>query len=107
MAAHRLVTVCSGALLAARAGLLGGRRCTTHHELIGALRVLARDAQVVANRVFVFLEILSFLHPRCDFATSRYGRAFARNHSSDLHEREQDGGDGGDLRRTQSHKVDN
>jgi len=51
--AHRLVTVCSGALLAARAGLLGNRRCTTHHELIGALRVLARGAQVVANRVFV------------------------------------------------------
>ena len=51
--AHRLVTVCSGALLAARAGLLGKRRCTTHHELIDALRVLAREAQVVDNRVFV------------------------------------------------------
>jgi len=50
---HRLVTVCSGAVLAARAGLLGGRRCTTHHELIDTLRVLARTAQVVDNRVFV------------------------------------------------------
>jgi transcriptional regulator GlxA family with amidase domain len=50
---HRLVTVCSGALLAARAGLLGHRRCTTHHELIDALRLLARQAQVVDNRVFV------------------------------------------------------
>src|SRR5439155_1338686 len=28
---HRLVTICSGALLAARAGLLASRRCTTHH----------------------------------------------------------------------------
>lgn len=51
--AHRLVTVCSGALLAARAGLLGNHRCTTHHELLDALRVLAREAQVVDNRVFV------------------------------------------------------
>jgi transcriptional regulator GlxA family with amidase domain len=52
--AHRLVTICSGTLLAARAGLLAGRRCTTHHELIGALRTLAPDAEVVENRVFVF-----------------------------------------------------
>ncbi len=51
--AHRLVMVCSGALLAARAGLLGNHRCTTHHDLLDALRVLAREAQVVDNRVFV------------------------------------------------------
>ena len=50
---HRLVTVCSGALLAARAGLLDNHRCTTHHELLDALRVLAREAEVVDNRVFV------------------------------------------------------
>jgi transcriptional regulator GlxA family with amidase domain len=50
---HRLVTVCSGALLAARAGLLRNRKCTTHHELLADLRRLARDAQVVDNRVFV------------------------------------------------------
>jgi transcriptional regulator GlxA family with amidase domain len=50
---HRLLTICSGTLLAARAGLLGTRRCTTHHELIDALRVLAPEAQVVDNRVFV------------------------------------------------------
>lgn len=50
---HRLLTVCSGALLAARAGLLGGRRCTTHHELLGTLRGLAPDAAIVENRVFV------------------------------------------------------
>ena len=31
---HRLLTICSGTLLAARAGLLGRRRCTTHHELL-------------------------------------------------------------------------
>lgn len=50
---HRLVTICSGTLLAARAGLLARRRCTTHHELLEALRRLAPQAQVVGNRVFV------------------------------------------------------
>ena len=50
---HRLVTICSGTLLAARAGLLAQRRCTTHHELLAALRVLAPQAEVVGNRVFV------------------------------------------------------
>jgi transcriptional regulator GlxA family with amidase domain len=50
---HRLVTICSGTLLAARAGLLSERRCTTHHELIDSLRALAPDADVVENRVFV------------------------------------------------------
>ena len=50
---HRLLTICSGTLLAARAGVLGARRCTTHHELIGTLRRLAPQAQVIDNRVFV------------------------------------------------------
>ena len=50
---HRLVTICSGTLLAARAGLLGGRRCTTHHELLSSLRALAPRAKVIDNRVFV------------------------------------------------------
>jgi len=49
----RLITICSGTLLAARAGLLGHRRCTTHHELLDALRVLAPQAEVVDNRVFL------------------------------------------------------
>jgi transcriptional regulator GlxA family with amidase domain len=50
---HRLITICSGTLLAARAGLLAKRRCTTHHELLDALRALAPQAHVVDNRVFV------------------------------------------------------
>lgn len=52
-ALHRLVTICSGTLLAARADLLGNRRCTTHHELLDALRALAPHARVMDNRVFV------------------------------------------------------
>ena len=52
-AGHKLVTICSGTLLAARAGLIGTRRCTTHHELLPDLRALAARAQVVDNRVFV------------------------------------------------------
>jgi transcriptional regulator GlxA family with amidase domain len=49
----RLVTVCSGALLAAAAGLLAGRRCTTHHLDLELLRQMAPGASVVADRVFV------------------------------------------------------
>ena len=50
---HRLITICSGTLLAARAGLADGRRCTTHHDLLGVLRAMAPKAMVVDNRVFV------------------------------------------------------
>ncbi len=50
---HKLVTICAGSLLAARAGLIGARRCTTHHEILGKLREAAPAAQVVDNRVFV------------------------------------------------------
>jgi transcriptional regulator GlxA family with amidase domain len=49
----RLLTVCAGALLAADAGLLAGRRCTTHHEMLADLQRIAPSAQVLGNRVFV------------------------------------------------------
>ncbi len=49
----RLVTVCSGALLAARAGLLDGRQCTTHHHHLDDLAHLAPQALVLQDRVFV------------------------------------------------------
>jgi transcriptional regulator GlxA family with amidase domain len=50
---HRLITVCAGALLAAKAGLLVGTQVTTHHLELEALRTLEPQCQVLANRVFV------------------------------------------------------
>lgn len=50
---QRLACVCSAALLAARAGMLEGRQCTTHHSLTEALRTLAPRARVLEDRVFV------------------------------------------------------
>ncbi|MFC0226158.1 GlxA family transcriptional regulator [Serratia aquatilis] len=48
-----LVCVCSGALLAAQAGLLDGYHCTTHHNVLERLRQQASTAQVRENRIFV------------------------------------------------------
>lgn len=48
-----LVTVCAGSVLAAHAGLLAGRRATTHHHHLDELRQVEPQCDVVANRVFV------------------------------------------------------
>lgn len=50
---HRVLCVCSGALIAARAGLLDGRQCTTHHALCDELRAIAPHAKVLDNRLYV------------------------------------------------------
>ena len=47
------MTVCSGALLAGRAGWLDGRCCTTHHDLIERLRQDTPKAKVLDNRIYV------------------------------------------------------
>jgi len=49
----RLATICSGALLAARAGLLDGFECTTHHAAVAELKRLAPAARVRENRLYV------------------------------------------------------
>ncbi|TPP09544.1 GlxA family transcriptional regulator [Rhizobium glycinendophyticum] len=49
----RLATICSGALLAAAAGLMEGHQCTTHAECLDELRALAPTASVLENRLYV------------------------------------------------------
>lgn len=49
----RLVSICSGALLAARAGLLDGRACTTHFTDCALLAEMAPTARVLENRLYV------------------------------------------------------
>ncbi len=45
--------VCAGSVLAAHAGLLAGRGCTTHHEHLAELKRIEPRAQVFDNRIFV------------------------------------------------------
>lgn len=50
---HTLISICSGAVLAARAGLLDGRNCTTHHLGCETLARVAPRARVLADRLYV------------------------------------------------------
>jgi transcriptional regulator GlxA family with amidase domain len=50
---HRLISICSGALIAARAGLLDGYSCTTHYLSYDELRVIAPRARILENRLYV------------------------------------------------------
>jgi transcriptional regulator GlxA family with amidase domain len=56
---ERLLCICAGALSAARAGLLDGRQCTTHHSLCAALQAIAPKARVLENRLYVTDERIS------------------------------------------------
>ena len=49
----RICSVCSGAFALARAGLLHGRRCTTHWKVADRLQLDYPDIKVVRNRLFV------------------------------------------------------
>lgn len=49
----QLLCVCAGSVLAARAGLLTGRECTTHHDHVEELRRAEPRARVLDNRIFV------------------------------------------------------
>lgn len=50
---HTVCCVCAGALIAAEAGLLEGRQCTSHHDHCEWLQKRHPEAQVQTNRIFV------------------------------------------------------
>jgi transcriptional regulator GlxA family with amidase domain len=51
--AELLLSVCTGALILARAGLLNGLSATTHHGAIGELRELAPETKIHPNHRIV------------------------------------------------------
>ena len=53
LSARRMCSVCSGALLLATAGLLDGKRATTHWMDAGQLRDCFPNVRVQADRIFV------------------------------------------------------
>lgn len=50
---HKLISICTGALMAARAGLLDGHACTTHHLSCAELAEIAPKARVLENRLYI------------------------------------------------------
>jgi transcriptional regulator GlxA family with amidase domain len=50
---HKLISICTGALIAARAGLLDGYSCTTHYLSYDELRAMAPRARILENRLYV------------------------------------------------------
>jgi transcriptional regulator GlxA family with amidase domain len=98
---QRLVTICSGALLAGRAGLLDGYTCTTHHMSCEELSAAAPNAKVLENRLYVedgerlssagitagidlMLHIVAQeIDPACALAVARYLVVYLRRSGSD------------------------
>ena len=46
---HKLISICTGALIAARAGLLDGYSCTTHYLSYDELAAIAPRARILEN----------------------------------------------------------
>lgn len=49
----RYISICAGSLVLAKAGLLKGKNCTTHHIHLDDLKALVTPHQVLENRLFV------------------------------------------------------
>ena len=50
---HKVICICTGALTAARSGLLDGCSCTTHHSSCDELAAITPKAKVLENRLYV------------------------------------------------------
>lgn len=51
--AEKVMSICSGALILAKAGLLKGLKATTHHEVFDTLESLAPETTIVKGQRFV------------------------------------------------------
>ena len=98
---HTVIAICSGALLLARAGLLGGRRCTTHYLDCVRLSRMAPTAKVLNDRLYVQdenvytsagvtagIDLMLFfvsrlIGPACTVAIARYLVVYLRRSGSD------------------------
>jgi transcriptional regulator GlxA family with amidase domain len=98
---HKLVTICSGALFAGRAGLFDGRNCTTHYLCYDELAEAAPAARVLENRLYVedgdryssagitagvdlMLHVLSrIVDHTCALAVARYLVVYLRRNGAD------------------------
>lgn len=48
-----LITICSGALIAAKSGFFARKQCTTHHDLLIRLADIEPGANILSDRLFV------------------------------------------------------
>lgn len=86
-----LIAICTGAFLLAEAGLLDGRRCTTHHTLLGELDRRYPHTRVQADRLFVrdgpitsSAGVSSGIDTMVDVVRREYGEAAAVRVAQDL-----------------------
>jgi transcriptional regulator GlxA family with amidase domain len=100
-AGHKVISICTGALLAARAGLLDGHSCTTHYLSCEELRETAPRARILENRLYVedgeryssagitagidlMLHLVhQFTNQSCAVAVARYLVVYLRRSGSD------------------------